>query len=173
MTQIMWLPIPGHDGYEVSNLGEIRSIDRWVYTRRHGGLKRRRGGMRRPFAAGRGYLAVSMPQGKKYVHRLVLFAFVGEPPLDKPCACHINGNYLDNRSGNLRWGSAKDNAADSRRHSTSRTTGDRHPQSILTADIVREIRKRILPAHVWAERLGVALRTVQAARDGDNWKSVS
>lgn len=50
-----------------------------------------------------GYRCVSY-QGKIYrVHRLILEAFVGEAPEDKPFCDHINRIRDDNRPENLHW----------------------------------------------------------------------
>lgn len=38
-----------------------------------------------------------------YVDRLVLLAFVGEPPTPAHKPWHINGKTLDSRASNLRW----------------------------------------------------------------------
>lgn len=54
------------------------------------------------------------PSGKPVfwpVHKLVMEAFVGPRP-DGAQVCHADGNRLNNRLSNLRYGSAKENAAD-------------------------------------------------------------
>jgi hypothetical protein len=50
------------------------------------------------------------------VARLVLKAFVGEPPTDKPLALHGNDDPTDNRVVNLRWGDSTENLEDARRN---------------------------------------------------------
>ena len=47
--------------------------------------------------------------GTVYVHRLVAFTFLGNPPPDKPCVDHKNANTHDNRVENLEWVSQKEN----------------------------------------------------------------
>ncbi len=46
----------------------------------------------------------------------VLVAHEGPPPFDGAQCCHKNGDPWDNDPGNLRWGTAADNAADRGRH---------------------------------------------------------
>ena len=57
-----------------------------------------------------GYLQVNLRGIRKtaYVHRLVAEAFIPNPE-NKPCVDHISGNKLDNRIGNLRWATFKEN----------------------------------------------------------------
>lgn len=38
------------------------------------------------------------------VHRLVLLAWEGRPPMDRPHAMHLDGDPANNRLENLRWG---------------------------------------------------------------------
>ena len=76
-----------------------------------------RNGREKKFTVGPiGYEVVSFSTNNKtktyYKHRLVLHAFVGECPFGCE-ALHINGNKLDNRLENLRWGTRKENVADS------------------------------------------------------------
>lgn len=52
----------------------------------------------------------------RYVHELVLLAFVGPRPSDEYEVLHGNGERSDNRLDNLRWGTVLENAADRDRH---------------------------------------------------------
>lgn len=101
-THEIWKFIPGHEPYEASNLGRIRN-----------GTK---GNVLKPVIWGsRGHVAVKVGGGrktsKKYVHRLVLMAFVGLPEQGK-VGCHRNDIKTDNRIENLYWGTYKQNTAD-------------------------------------------------------------
>src|SRR6266545_5079971 len=73
--------------------------------------------------------------GKKtnlLVHRLVLEAFVGPRPLGMEC-CHEDDDPDNNRLGNLRWGTPKDNSADARRNGGFRVArGEQHPRAKLS-----------------------------------------
>lgn len=50
------------------------------------------------------------------VHRLVLLAFVGEPPADRPHGLHNDGNKDNNALTNLRWGNDSENTLDRVKH---------------------------------------------------------
>jgi hypothetical protein len=65
------------------------------------------------------------------IHRLVLETFVGECPEGNE-ALHNNGNYLDNRLSNLRWGTRSENSKDKTLHERNRFTYEE-------ADKIREI----------------------------------
>src|SRR3990167_1714304 len=75
----------------------------------------------------------------RYVHHLVLEAFVGPRP--NGCeALHNDGNAWNNTLENLRWGSRDENLADFRRH--GRKKGVWHHRAKLTDGIVTIIRER-------------------------------
>lgn len=105
-----WRDVIGYEGlYQVSNLGRVRSLDRWCPTK--GGAKQLRKGKLVSIHVNRyGYEYVSLSADGKHknasVHRLVLAAFVGESDLT---VNHINEDKLDNRLCNLEYLSAKDN----------------------------------------------------------------
>jgi len=109
-----WCRIPGHEFYEISSHGNIRS---WA-PRKHRGVLRYPTTPRpkRPSTGTSGrypYVALSGITGKsqhKNIHELVLSSFVGPRP-EGCLARHINGCALDNRLENLEWASQSGNAA--------------------------------------------------------------
>lgn len=109
-----WRPIPGYEGrYSVSNLGRVRN-------------DRRGGRILRGFQpAGQPRLMVTISSGsvhtrvKRYVHQLVLEAFVGPRPAGMPHVRHLNGDALDNRLVNLKYGTVSENAQDAIQHGTN------------------------------------------------------
>lgn len=114
-----WLPIPGYEGsYEVSDRGQVRSLDRMVGdSLMPNGRKFVKGRMLQQVSI-KGYEAVSLSRREKkrgYIHHLVLLAFVGPKP-DGLVVRHINGDRLDNRLENLAYGTYSDNNQDTVRH---------------------------------------------------------
>lgn len=106
------------------------------------------------------------------VHRLVLLAFVGQPPQGKSQVCHKNNIASDNSLSNLRWGSRLDNGADQRIHGSQR--GSRNGRAKLTERDVAEIRKRIANGDTCyriALDLGMRNGTIYKIKNGHLWTS--
>jgi hypothetical protein len=117
-----WAPIPGCEGhFEVSDLGRVRSMDR-ILESKNGRKVRHRGRLLKLAVSNSGYLYLRLYIGGKgkaqFVHSLVLLAFVGPRPEGMEC-CHNNGDQLDNRLANLRWGTHGENVLDQERHGTN------------------------------------------------------
>jgi hypothetical protein len=95
----VWKPVLGFEGrYEVSNLGGVRNA--------------RTGVVLKPRPDSDGYLLVTLwspKQADRKVHRLVLEAFVGPAPADKPECDHRDGKRDNNRLRNLRWATVSQN----------------------------------------------------------------
>ena len=107
----VWRPVKGYEGlYEVSNLGNVRSVDRHVMYGNHYHLLK--GKPIKSFPNSRGYLRINLSKNNKVkqypVHRLVANAFIPNPK-NLPCIDHINTIRDDNRVENLRWCSQKEN----------------------------------------------------------------
>jgi hypothetical protein len=151
-----------YEGYRVSKDGEIsfRKENRWVRLREYENEK--------------GYLRVNIARENKRVHRLVLEAFRGPCPEGME-ACHKNGKPWDNRLENLRWGTPKSNANDKKTHGTYKS-GESHPNSKLTDEKVRRIRKRLRNGYSvrsTAKKFFVAEKTIRDVRDRKLWTHVS
>ena len=125
------------------------------------------------------YLAAVLSHGGKAtpysIHRLVLLAFVGDPPEGKPVACHNNGKHHDNRLENLRWDCQKGNLADRKAHGTERL-GEQCHNSKLTDEDVRWIRKIWKGRLMTQKQMGIVLGrpepTIQHVCVGRHWTHV-
>ena len=122
-----WRAIPFHEGYEVSDLGNVRSLDRVLADGR-----RRKGQPLKPFVSGRPpgkdgrregryfYVELGAKDGSRKafsVHKLVALAFLGEPE-DGQEVCHGDRGRWDNSLGNLRWDTRSANSHDAIRQGT-------------------------------------------------------
>lgn len=125
-----WHPIPDCPGYEASDQGRVRSVDRTT-TNTLGVAKKYRGRVIKPFpntVSGRAQVRLSFgPTQRTYlVTALVLAAFVGPRPGDGYDACHNNGDPLDDRLDNLRWDTHSENMLDVIRHGRHNHAGKTH-----------------------------------------------
>ena len=96
----IWKPVKDYEGlYEVSNIGNIRSITRYKKT-----LK--------PILNKFGYLYVTLYKNKKSsikkIHRLVAEAFIPNDE-NKREVNHKSGIKIDNRVCNLEWSTSQEN----------------------------------------------------------------
>lgn len=106
----IWKPIVGYEGrYEISNLGRVKSVPRFV-TYAAGYVRKNAGRILTPVKASRNkscdYYRVSLSKNnhiKRFsVHRLVAEHFV-EPKSGRDFVNHIDGNKHNNCASNLEW----------------------------------------------------------------------
>lgn len=106
----IWKPIKGYeDAYEVSNLGNVRSIDRY-YEQRNKKCEKYlhiyKGKVLKQFKSNAGYMRVQLSykykSSPKTVHKLVAEAFLDNPN-NYSCVNHIDGNKENNCVDNLEW----------------------------------------------------------------------
>ena len=107
-----WRDIENYEGlYQVSNFGQIRSIDRLVKQRL--GVRLAKGQILKPAQNPKGYFAVSLCKENKAhtftVHRLVANAFIPNPD-NLATVNHKNLIKTDNRLCNLERLSLLDNS---------------------------------------------------------------
>jgi hypothetical protein len=106
-----WKPVPGCPGYEASDEGQVRSIDR-----AGPGGRTYLGTVLATRVSNSGYQLVDLRDAQgarrtRTVHRVVLEAFRGPCPPGLECR-HLNDEPADNRLANLAWGTKTENAQD-------------------------------------------------------------
>lgn len=131
-----WLPVVGLEGfYEVSDLGRVRTVAHTVTFERQKTpgspvsvvTRRVKARVRIPQSDGEGcHHFLMIGDVKRYVHRMVLEAFVGPCPDGQECR-HADDDPPNNKLENLSWGTHADNMLDSYRNGRkSATTGPEH-----------------------------------------------
>lgn len=132
--QEVWKPIDGFEGlYEVSNLGRVKSLDRYV-DNGHGSTRLAKGRILKPQLVMGGYLQVVLCKDGKQtifkVHRLVAKAFqdICGQFIEELDVDHINTIRTDNRAINLRWCTRKENCNNqlSRKHYSDANKGEKN-----------------------------------------------
>jgi len=155
-----WRPVQEWDAYEVSNLGRVRSVDRFVRSGRSG-IRFEPGKLLSPRNNYLGYHIVTLRSGRlkkltPFVHRLVAKSFIKNPNA-KPYVNHIDCDPSNNRAENLEWCTQAENLAhmDTLGRRVNGMTGKRPAVALLTDDDVRELRNRWNSSKITFEQLGV------------------
>lgn len=131
-----WRPVPGFLGYEVSDQGRVRSLLGPEPL------------IMRPHTRKTGYRHVVLHGKTRFVHHLVLEAFVG-PRTDGQECRHLDGQPGNNWLTNLRWGTRAEQMDDKARHAK----GDRGPTPPEPPPATPRPRaeERCSQGHVWDE----------------------
>tara|TARA_R100001086_G_scaffold250083_1_gene193457 strand:- start:1531 stop:2301 length:771 start_codon:yes stop_codon:yes gene_type:complete len=177
----IWKDIEGYSGYyQVSNDGEVRSLDREI-VHKNGHSIVRKGKSLNKYKCSKGYYRVELSKHgtrkKMLVHRLVAQAFISNPN-KKPCVNHKNGIKTDNNISNLEWCSYSENT----KHALA--SGLMEPRkgsdcnfSVISENDVRSIldmlRTKEYTQNEIASMFNIKKATVSAINTGKNWSSVS
>ena len=173
-----WRAVPGFPGYEVSDLGRVRSY------RTCWGL-RETPSLLKPWPDKDGYLSVSLcggaARGKgksgpvsrlvRKVYRLVLEAFDRKRLPGEECA-HGDGDRSNNALANISWKTHVENERDKVKHGTH-TRGERSGTSKVTEEIVRAIRSDTRSGDAVARDHGLSFQQVSRIRRRERWAHVA
>jgi len=167
----------GFVNYMVSDAGRVKSVNPRKGSRANvnGGIlktsvQKCRGGYMRS----RVTLRCDGKSRYMRVATLVLDAFE-KPHQVGQVARHLNGNSLDNRLCNLKWGTQKENHDDAVKHGTHRNPpphyGESHPMATISDADVRIIREHTFERgdySSFARRFNVAPITIRRIHKGES-----
>lgn len=156
--------IPEYPSYQITNAGRVWSDPK--------GTRNSKGMWLSP-GKSVGYLTVVLVKNGKHrshgIHRLVLETYVGPCP-DGMEACHNNGDRLDNRVSNLRWGTRQDNMLDAVKHGTLSRS---HATKLTECDvrmIIYMYRTEEFTQQEIADIYGIHVPHVSDIVNGKRWK---
>ena len=153
MEKEIWKDVPGYEGlYQVSTLGRVKSVDRYV-TYNNGREVFTRGKiLSLTLTKGNGRLQVNLSKDGKVEktrpYIIVMLAFVGERPENMEI-CHINGIRTDDRLENLRYDTISENRIDNYRQGKKASKGK------LSVDDVLQIRHRYKNENITQKELSI------------------
>jgi hypothetical protein len=167
-----WRPVAGFGGsYEVSSLGQVRSLSRVVLLK-DGRTRRLEGRTLRPGSVRGEHQYVTLQHGGEkrsvYVHRLVVLAFMQAEISPGMEVCHCDGNPKNNRVSNLRVDTHKSNVQDTVAHGTH-NRGSRNGMSKLSPSQVIDIFQSSSSVVSIAKEYGIDKSTVSKIRRGERW----
>ena len=178
MEEEIWLPIKGYEGiYEVSNMGQVRSLERyeWNSVKKMEYQRIRKGRILIASLDSEGYKKLTLAKNdinvSRVIHKLVAKEFVPNPE-NKPQVNHKNGIKSDNRAENLEWVTHTEQM----RHAFSTGLARIEPNVLLNHAQVREIRLRYkfekISHRTLAKEYGVCKSTITNIVSGKSWTKV-
>lgn len=114
----LWKLVRDNPHYLVSSHGRVQTVPHFTRAK-DGRVLHIRGRDKKLTVDRHGYHIVGMTKDgrtrRRYVHHLVLEAFVGLRAEGQECR-HLDGNPLNNRLDNLAWGTSSENKYDTVKH---------------------------------------------------------
>lgn len=142
-----WRDCVDFPGYEISSFGRVR---------RNGTQSYAAGRMLRGFEDHYGYRKYTLTcDGRpkiKFAHTLVAEAFIGPKPSAAHQVAHWDGQKQNNHVSNLRWATAKENAADSMRLGV--LNPERKPLEMSPFPPTKRMLDMLISIHLYQEEHG-------------------
>jgi len=171
----IWKDVKGYEGmYQVSNLGRVKSLDRYVNSG-YGKQRLHRGKILKPKLDKDGYLDVGTRVYGEAVHfrphREMAIAFIPNPE-NKPQVNHIDFDKTNNSIENLEWSTPQEQIAHNYKNK-KHAHGERQHKAKLTETEVIELRQSFRKGKDWnmlAEEYGITPGNVWFIVHDLTWK---
>jgi hypothetical protein len=174
-NQEVWKDVINYEGlYQVSNLGRVKSVSRYIKHWRGGFLKSKEI-IKKPFKSKSGYLIIELSKNsskdKFLIHRLVAEAFI--PNTDnKPQVNHINGIKTDNRVENLEWNTRSENIKHADSKGLRNLKGVNNANAKLSEKEVIEIRQSENSIDALAVKYNVGTTCIKKILNKKTWRHI-
>lgn len=175
----VWKDIESCDGYQASNLGNIRSKQRRVWIERKNaasGWKNLKEKLIKPATDRRGYLFfMANSEGRQkttFVHRAVLFAFVGFRSPDV-VVNHKDGQKTNNKLENLEFVTQQQNVDHAIATGLMNNSGEHHGLATATEPQVRKAHSLLalgVRTNDVAKQTGLTKAQVLHVMSGKRWQ---
>lgn len=164
----IWLPIIGYEGYEVSNYGNVRSIDRNIINNNR--IHKLKSKPLKPEKNRYGYYQVTLcvdgNRKSMTIHKLVAEAFISNPE-NKPEVNHKDGIKTNCNVFNLEWNTHSENNQHAYNTGLNKGAwigkfGVKHPKSkpVIQLDKVGNIQNRFVSAREAYVKTGVSHKNI-------------
>lgn len=186
-TSEVWKDVIGYEGlYQVSNFGNVKSLDREVGPKNKVPYWRK-GKICKQSKNNLGYMTVGFTVNNKkvnkYVHRLVAEAFITNMN-NYPQVNHIDCNKTNNKMCNLEWCTNSQNHIHAFKNGLNKLhlhrvaySGEENGRSLLTKEQVLEIKQKYIPYKYSAKKLskeyGVSESCITHILNNTSWKEIS
>lgn len=175
----IWKPVVAYqDHYEVSNMGQVRSLDRRVWSKDG----------RTWIAKGKvlvlddnhkgGYLTCQLSKDgvatRFLIHRLVAIEFIPNPT-SLPEVNHADGKKKNNADWNLEWALRKDNIDHAVASGLISNKGEKNARAVLTADTVllaRRLRSEGYARSAIVTMTGITNGNLYSILSRKSWKHI-
>ena len=182
-----WKNVIGYETfYQVSNFGNVRSLDR-IVNKPNGVSYMRKGKLCVQSKSNLGYLTVGFTVNNvkvnKYVHRLVAETFITNWS-NHPQVNHIDCDKTNNRMYNLEWCTNSQNQIHATKNGLNKLhlhrvaySGEKNGRSLLTKEQVLEIKQKHIPYKYSAKKLSkeynVSESCITHILNNTSWKEIS